>query len=231
MENLLWLDDMDRRLRKKWLPPLYRTRVLRELHDHAVDILEHNPTIAPQTSADVEALLIQRLGDSEQVATSIIQSFQDRFFVGRHPILMFVLCPIPLGLLCAFLALGAVWLPMSICRWYRADVTSPVLALYVHAVCWLALRLLPVVIAVGYAWMSLRSATGKTGLLCSTLLLSLLYGCMDIQIHLPGAAGERGWICPFLSTHVDPVRLGILASAVCLFVWAKRTAFTQNKLV
>src|SRR5262249_24026769 len=107
--NQAYLDALRSELSRRDLPREYLERVVREIADHQQDIQEE---LGPSDST-------RRLGDMRRLADALVAGFRARTFCGRHPLLTFVLAPIPVsivawtatGVACAWL--GSVGLPMS----------------------------------------------------------------------------------------------------------------------
>jgi hypothetical protein len=82
MANLPWLDDVQRRLAKRGLPPAYIQRFADELSDHIEDFKEKNMS--------TEANAYSRLGKPEHVADAAVTEYRRRSFLGRHPMAAFL---------------------------------------------------------------------------------------------------------------------------------------------
>jgi hypothetical protein len=94
MENRRWLDELRVQLSQKRLPPEYVARLMEELSDHYVDIQEEKmSTEVKEACADVD-----RLGLPQDLAHLTAIEYRKTFFCGRHPVLSFILLPVPLVL-------------------------------------------------------------------------------------------------------------------------------------
>lgn len=82
MANLPWLDEVLGRLAKRALPPAYIRRFMEELSDHLEDITEE--------TMSTEANVLSRLGEPNQVAEAAIVAYRRRSFLGRHPMVAFL---------------------------------------------------------------------------------------------------------------------------------------------
>jgi hypothetical protein len=221
MATLSWLDIVESTLRTHRLPHAYRHRTLRELRDHAEDLLDHGDR-QQLSAADEETLLTQRLGDSRRVAASVVQAYRQRHFAGRHRIITFVLGPVPLGLLAWFLFVGGLCLPVWVARACGANVYTDPFARYLNLVVWVGFNIVPLGIAIFYAWLAQRSAVQGVALLCSTTLLALFFGSFCGKIQLPLGGPGTGMIFFGVSSDMHVARTVSMIVAVGILILAKR---------
>jgi hypothetical protein len=85
-----WHDRLRDELWKRGLPPGYSARLIQELKDHLTDMNKENLSMEAQMSAE------EKLGSPELLALAAQKAFAGRTFAGRHPILTFVIGPIPI---------------------------------------------------------------------------------------------------------------------------------------
>lgn len=111
-------DEFRDELERRGLPRAYIERLLSELDDHFTDLLEERNTsmnAARKLNPERDDLQ-QRLGSPTQLAIFASEQYHARTFWGRHPIITFLVGPLPLVLACwlAFsLALSATILGIS----------------------------------------------------------------------------------------------------------------------
>src|SRR5262249_4843710 len=96
MPNQQPLDTLRTHLLRRGLPRHYVRRVVGELEDHQQDLLDEQ-TILP-TDSGTAPTPHERLGDLTALTDRIVAEYQSRRFAGRHPVLAFVVAPIPLAL-------------------------------------------------------------------------------------------------------------------------------------
>jgi hypothetical protein len=91
-------------LERRGLPPAYIARYLAELDDHFTDLLqERNLDMSTARKPDFSVNnLHDRLGNPTQLAAFAADQYNARSFFGRHPILTFLITPLPL--------LAAIWM-------------------------------------------------------------------------------------------------------------------------
>ena len=101
-------------LLRRGLPSAYIERLLGELDDHYLDLLEERNSsmgaarkLSPE-SDDAQ----QRLGEPTQLAIFAAETYHARSFWGRHPLVTYLLGPLPLLIGMWVLYLAAVWIPV-----------------------------------------------------------------------------------------------------------------------
>jgi hypothetical protein len=99
-------DELRSELRRQRLPQAYIARLLAELDDHYEDLLdERNTSMGAARKLQLESVDLQaRLGNPTQLALFAAEQYHARSFWGRHPVVTFVIGPLPL-LAAFFLAL------------------------------------------------------------------------------------------------------------------------------
>ena len=94
-------DELRHELKRRGLPRAYIERLLSELDDHFVDLLEErNSPMGAARKLQFEESgthdLQQRLGEPTHLALFAAEQYHARSFWGRHPIVTFLLAPVPL---------------------------------------------------------------------------------------------------------------------------------------
>jgi hypothetical protein len=98
-------------LTRRALPQAYINRLVSELDDHLLDLLEErNPPMGAARKLQTESAGIQqRLGEPTQLAMFAAQQYHARTFWGRHPWLTYLVAPLPLLVGCWVAFGGAIW--------------------------------------------------------------------------------------------------------------------------
>jgi hypothetical protein len=117
------LNKLRTELVRRGLPRAYIERLLSELDDHFTDLVEerNSPMGAARKLQFESDDPQQRLGEPKQLAVFAADQYHSRTFWGRHPILTFLIGPLPLlaTMWCAYLVL--IWLvfalPAAIGHW------------------------------------------------------------------------------------------------------------------
>src|SRR5215813_8916406 len=94
-------DELRSELERQKLPRAYIERLLSELDDHFEDLLEERSTSMGaarklQTKQSTQDDLQQRLGEPAQLALFAGERYHGRSFWGRHPVVTFLIGPLPL---------------------------------------------------------------------------------------------------------------------------------------
>lgn len=126
MPNPAWLEALSFELRRQRLPAEYSARLMEELSDHLVDVMEDTMSVGLR---DVDAVS-RRMGAPRDVARAAATEFRRRGFLGRHPLLTFVALPVlatpAVGALACLLVLGmaGVWRFSVQHGWTAAELSA-----------------------------------------------------------------------------------------------------------
>jgi len=199
--------------------------VMQELREHAEEVLACHY----DSTTDQESLLTRHMGHWEEVATCVKDTFQQRYFAGRHPIVTFWLLPIPLGLLAVLLCFLGTFSLAGIVK-EQWGVTAQMF--YIVWMGGMACNLIPIGVTILYVWLALRSAAGRIAVLCSAGLLALLYSVVGFWIQLSNKTGYTAMSSIIISMRPDLVKLVGMMLIVCLFLYLvklqrQRTAIIQ----
>src|SRR5262245_46923954 len=101
MASLPSQDELRSELRRQGLPHSYVERLLAELDDHYEDLVEERSTSMGaarklQSESISQENLQERLGEPAQLALFAAEQYHARSFWGRHPVLTYLLAPLPL---------------------------------------------------------------------------------------------------------------------------------------
>jgi hypothetical protein len=104
MPNHPWLEALRADLHRQGLPADYIDRFVQELDDHIEDlILEQEAnmhTEVRETKADLAEVVEGRLGSREELSHRAVSEYRRESFTSLHPVLMFLIAPIPAVILC-----------------------------------------------------------------------------------------------------------------------------------
>ena len=209
MSNHPSLDGLGERLRRRGLPAAYVARLLGEFEDHVEDLLMQEEPMSKEA-------LTQRIGDIEELAAAAEYEYRQRTIVGRHPVLTFLIAPVPavlvgwalfvLGSLAVFgatpLVLGSDFAvdgkPAT--QWPSAMIT---LANVLHQ----AGRFFPPALVALLFWrLASRSGLSWRWSLAACLLVALLAGAYTSEMQLPLETG-RGRLAIGLGVSLCPTLL------------------------
>ena len=98
MANLPSREELRSELKRRGLPRAYIARLLAELDDHYTDLVEErNSRMGAARKLNLESDdSQQRLGEPTQLAIFAADQYHARSFFGRHPVLTFLIGPLPL---------------------------------------------------------------------------------------------------------------------------------------
>ena len=104
MGNPQWFDALRLELQHRRLPPRYVERLIQELTDHVNDLTEENLRMEAPPSLEME----RTIGTPAEVAEAAAAQYPKPHFCGSHPIMTFVVLPIPLVLLTFALSIATL---------------------------------------------------------------------------------------------------------------------------
>jgi hypothetical protein len=136
MHNQQLREQLAAELRRQKLPETYIERLLEELDDHFVDLHDERDAnmqkarMPEAVTADANAEsansslinLAARLGDPKSLGELAAKQYYSRSFLGRHPILTFLVLPLPL--VCVqIIAIGLLmFIPNLVMTWLNIDL-------------------------------------------------------------------------------------------------------------
>jgi hypothetical protein len=210
MSNQPTLDSLRADLIRRGLPIRYVRRVVEELQDHQQDLVDEKPTTSES-----------RLGDLTDLADRIVAEFRASRFAGRHPILAFVITPIPLVIAaCVTVFLAAALLSMSLEE--AMGATGRNAGAYVI---YLGLRFLPFgATALFLCRWAYRSGRGGWSLI-ACLLVALLAGTFLAVLKFPvgDADGTMMFgtllLTPGMAAMVVGQQLAQIAMPLAIWLW------------
>lgn len=186
-----WLDKVQRELVACRLPADYQDRLLAELRDHVEDL--HFAERMREMSAEVmsssevrETAWESRLGDPQQIAQLARDNVMRRRFAGRHPILTFVVLPVPLlVVLWIAYAAGLVGLFSGLDRFREAAWAISLAGFLAHALAYVPALAATLVLA----WWADRSRTAISWRLAAGGLIGLVSGMLIVTFRAPTTPG------------------------------------------
>ena len=190
MRDPAWLNELHQQLAKKRLPPAYVARLVDELSDHVTDLLEDQMSTDALQSRNV----FERLGAPQDIAQQAGKEFRRRSFLGRHPILTFVLLPIVALLaslaveLASFVAVGSVL--KSLGPELSSERFSPWAVGGMRLLCTLAVVLPALLMAALFAWLAARTGVNRKWPVITAVILGLLAGASQLDMQLAPGEGQ-----------------------------------------
>ena len=199
MSNQRMLETMAAELRRRGLPAAEVARLLQELDDHVADLYTEQGGRMNE-SLQVDERIESRLGRPEMLVAAALANRRQASIFGRHPVLSFVVAPIPVAILCwlAFLwvCFGLFWLT----GWVfgeqyaienRAVSDWPAALLYAMHATVIAERFLPPIMASALlCWCTSRAGVSWRWTLTASCLVGLIAGAFFVQLQLPPEPGQ-----------------------------------------
>lgn len=194
-------DELRNELTRRGLPQAYIERLLAELDDHFVDLLEaRSSTMGAARKLQIEAPdtseFQQRLGEPTQLALFAAEQFHARSFWGRHPVVTFLLAPLPLLVLC-WIATGLGitgagktvayicehWFGLNDNNTYPGDHLVAQAGMMV-ATSWIFVVVPPLVVAWLLCRTAARNALNGRWPIAACALLAFVVGCLTVSYRL-----------------------------------------------
>ncbi|HEX4415359.1 MAG TPA: hypothetical protein VH107_17125 [Lacipirellulaceae bacterium] len=212
MANRPSRDALLAELARRGLPPAYIERLLGELDDHYNDLLEErSSSMGAARKLDFEANDLQEcLGEPTQLAIFAAEQFRARSFWGRHPIVTFVLGPVPFLLACWIATLlGITWIGMGLVyvteHWFgfsQANWGEPKdhlwsQAIMMVAVSWFVIVIPPLSIAMLLCRTARRNAVDWRWPIAACTLLAIVAGFVMVSFHVALAPNEGQFMVGF----------------------------------
>jgi hypothetical protein len=211
-----WHDEVVEAMRNQGLPGYYIRRFADELSAHLQDVLQENPLMD-------DATIYSRLGQPDDLAEHALRTLRQSKFCGRHPLLAFVVLPIPAVLLIlATATFGLLCLSKLLPDEWIAENAN---AFGATAIC-LMIRFVPFLLASALfcraAW---RAGCSWRWSLVATMLISVLAALFVVNLTLPTHGPNTGRLVMGLAIPPNvgqlPQFLAPLAMAGLIWTWQR----------
>jgi hypothetical protein len=208
----------------KWqgLPPSYIQRLLDELDDHLADLQdERNRTmnkagkpqdISTETQSPSIISLHDRLGNPAELAAFAAKQYHNRSFLGRHPILTFLLMPLPLTALGATIFILAMtpFGMLSDYLWSGRELDHPLLfGTMLSVIFWALIVFPPLSAALFCCRIARRNALSWRWSLIACILISCY--CASLSVFFSNASviknNAHGFVCVGIGFDTNPLWL------------------------
>ena len=202
------LTNMQAELVRRGLPADYVDRIVDELRDHQEDSAAEIAR-ACGDSTQASELAESRLGNPRVLAGRIVSEYRARFFAGRHPMVTFLVAPLPALLLAWILYLLAAYLVF-------AGVESTLLSNegsagqhigVLRAVDFLLVFAVPLLVAAGFCRLARRTCAGLHWAAISTGLICFAALSLQTQITPPTMGPGTGRYLVGLGLHTSLLSL------------------------
>lgn len=186
MAALNWLEDTRRELAATGLSPAYQKRLLKELADHIDDVRCAERNHAMSIEIADHSRLSSRLGSPQDVAAVAKQQISHSFFAQRHPIITFLVFPLPLlAILLVGYTLGLIGLLSGFKSYSDVAWVASIAGVLINGLAYVPAILLTLVIA----WIAIRSKTRLTWWLGAAMLIAVVSGLLGVTYRMPTTPG------------------------------------------
>jgi hypothetical protein len=242
MENRLSHDKFHSELRRRGLPPAYIERLVAELDDHFNDLLEERSTsmgAARKLQFEQDEVeqhdLEQRLGEPAQLALFAADQYHAQSFWGRHPLVTYLLSPLPLFVACFHAYLIAIWalgwvvyfVGTYALGWTEATFADPADFIWLQVVLlslssWYLIVFPPLTVAWLLCRTCRRNALAWRWPVVGCTLLAIVCGMFHVSYHIatePGTgmfmygldiSNSSAWLMRFLPKFAIALAMGLL---------------------
>lgn len=177
MDRRRWLERVEVELVGQGLPTGVRARLLAELRDHLDDLMEGDEMA---TEEEMEL----RMGDPKQLALAATKEHWRAGWIGRHPLLVFGLGPVPAiilavtGYMLAFTALG-----YAIAAIVEDENAAPEgIARFIADALFYGIAFVPfLVVTVVVGWLAVRSRVAGWWAVAAMAQVAILAGLLRVQ--------------------------------------------------
>jgi hypothetical protein len=173
-----------------------------ELRTHLEELMEENPQMEV-------SMLTDRLGSPDQIATWAAAAYRRRTFVGRHPVLAFLVAPIPCVIAClAALTLSVGALGSLLSDSWLHSPSGTAFATFSLALFTWSLRLLPFVVLVAvFQRAAYRAGCDWRWGVAAALLLTLFAATFAVDYQAPTGIPDSGRFSVGLTLPPGPMQM------------------------
>ncbi len=186
MDTQRWLDEMECQLRISGVSATYQTRLLEELRDHIEDLSCEERMHAMSAEAVKSQYLDTRLGPPQEIAEAAKASIRQTQFALRHPIVTFVVLPIPVLVLMWVAYALLLIVSLNLFQSYK-DVGWVVTAAsgLIHGLAYVPAVALTLLIA----WIASRSRARWGWWIAASVIVACVSGLMIVTFAMPTTPG------------------------------------------
>lgn len=222
MARQQWLEQLAQKLAEHDVPARCQQRLLEELRDHWSDITDEENRMSTELETTA-----RRMGNPTLIAGVAAATYRRPGFLGRHPLLTFILGPLPVVILTAVLfalaIVAAAWVTGIAAELDNREPGTQIspaaltlLATFQHGI-----RFVPfVVAALFFAWLGMRTGVRGRWCLAACTLIGLVAGAFVVTLAVPTDGGPGslsiGFGIPFSVLQIVqmslPLAIGILGA-------------------
>jgi hypothetical protein len=193
------LEQLRRDLLCKGLPAEYVSRAVQEVADHHADLVEGLP--GDGEGRDTAAW--ERLGSAKSLSEELARKYHQQTFAGRHPVLTFVVSPLPAMFLFWAATFAATWGAISVVgqAWLGEPETNAlrdmmrpehrIVVWSAYAIQFATLVIPPAIGALWYCRLARRSGRGIRWAMAACAVVTMLACIVFSELRMP-VNGEHG---------------------------------------
>lgn len=215
-----WHSELHRALVRQGLPRPYRERLMDELLDHAICLKEETAGMdAVETETEKH-----KVGEPTQLARLAGEEYRKRTWLGRHPIVTFLVAPIPMLVLSWVLSMLLLIIPgkvLQACGVASDGLTvsslSPATVQLLNAGHYLWAVSPFIVTSIWACWIARRTGRGARWLLACCAVITVVAAAYESHTVLPTTPGQGmlsvGFgLPPWRTTTLPETNGGVLLS-------------------
>lgn len=235
-----FLNRMRKELESRGFSSAYVQRLLHEWHDHLIDLSEEKGN-AMSMDASLSGGLVNRMGEPRELADAAAKEFRKRTFAGRHPVVTFLLAPIPLTIVAwigmFLLGIGGV----ELAKWMMGGELTPSSGEWTPTAIFGAYAMLyafvltpPISLATYFVRLSRNSLRGWKWGLASCLLIALMAAAFQSNLGFPSGAAKGHLSLGFgigphtFTSPMAMVQFGLPLAFGLLALWRGRRAMLAS---
>jgi hypothetical protein len=235
MSNHHLLRTVAAELRRQRLPAADVARLLQELEDHVTDLFAEQGGRMNEPMVVTEGIQ-SRLGRPEVLVAAALANRRQASIFGRHPILSFVVAPIPVAILSWIAFLFVCFGLMEIVGWLlgeeyaidgRAVRDWPAVLVYAMNAMVIAVRFLPPTMATALlCWCANRAGMSWRWTLTACGLVALVACAVMVQVKLPAEPGQGQFLLGLeLPVHhwINLIQFLVPIAVGAAFLWGTRS--------
>lgn len=234
MPNPRVLRTVAAELRRQGFPPADVARLLQELEDHVMDLfMEQGGRM--DKSVQVDERIESRLGQAEVLVAAALANRRQASVFGRHPIVSFVLAPIPVVVLswlgCLFLCFGL----LKMIGWLLGDTyvfegravrDYPAVLIYAMNAMVSVMRFLPPAVATALlCWCANRAGMSWRWTATVSGLIGSMSGALIVQLTLPVEPGTGQLVLSLgfpVHQWINLIQFLVPVAVGLAFLWGSR---------
>lgn len=226
MDRQPWLDRVNREMTREGVPASVRVRLLAEWKDHLMDLMEEGISMA-----EIET----KMGEPGLIAHSAAVEHRRTSWVGRHPLLVFGLAPVPLlaltfvasVLLVEFGFGGLAYLIYGDLE----QLPRPVVVRIVYGLHYTVSFVPFILLSALFTWLFLRSGVRRIWYGVAMVQILFLAASFISVLTISEIPGESTWSMGFawLSTPLPVFSLAQVAQVMATFLMAMVVFFLDRR--